>query len=100
MLQDCPAGKYCPKPDESPIPCQNGFYTDALKQTRCSICPEGYQCHSASDKPTPCHAGHFSQAGNSTCSLCPAGYECPNGEYTIFIHKMISNDHPKRHCLP
>ena len=83
LLQDCPTGHYCPTTNVSPIPCENGFYSDDKKQTKCSLCPEGYRCSSGSDKPIACSPGDFSQAGNSTCSFCPGGYECINGEFII-----------------
>jgi len=75
--KQCPLGHYCPGGNGNlstpigPIPCPNGFYSNAvgLSTDQCSgMCPAGYYCN----------PGTILISGNSTNppQLCPAGKFC------------------------
>ena len=81
----CPLNNYCPDITLSPIPCEPGYYQDAVGQTSCKICEAGSACSGGSLSPgdsakTSCPAGFYSYQGQATCSLCSAGYLCTGTE--------------------
>lgn len=105
--KSCPAGFYCPKIAQPPLPCHLGTYSNAGAAsctvcnagTLCSYgsttaspntsCPPGFYCESTTVGAytviliTSCSAGtYLNSEGNgssSSCAACTAGYYCPRG---------------------
>ena len=60
---ECPVGKNCSNPSQTPTDCPAGTYS-AVNTTAC----------------TPCVAGHYSTAGSGSCTVCPAGKNCSSSD--------------------
>ena len=87
----CPRGSRCPRPDEDPIPCQNGTFTgtegaitcDACAPGRyavtttgaevCDRCPRGSSCIDSSVDPVLCDYGYYSNYSQVACTPCDIG---------------------------
>ena len=89
---DCPAGYKCPGIGMStPTICENGYYTNSIRQINCVACEAGQSCLSGNSSEIclpgtyspggvldclPCPSRTFSSSGSSVCAPCPAGKFC------------------------
>ena len=63
----CLPGFYCPDPSLPPYPCPTGLYSSARGLTSCQVCPVGHHCVDPAQSPIPCTSGTFSLSGSSIC---------------------------------
>ncbi len=65
----CPRGFYCPDPTLEPVICPEGLYSDVTGAASCKICPVGHSCLDSSTTPSPCESGTYSLAGYISCMV-------------------------------
>ena len=75
---DCPIGFECPEVFARPIPCLEGFYSDAVNFQYCTRCPAGSKCPTPFAKET-CASGTYSVAGSVACYPIPPGMKADAG---------------------
>ena len=73
----CPKGHYCPEATSSPLPCNDGMYSNAtgLKTIeQCIPANPGFYATTGSTKQSPCGLGTvMPDSGRGACILCDAG---------------------------
>ena len=77
--QLCPAGKECVTPWDTPVDCDDGFYS-LEGSVNCYPIPPNMEANTLGAKtmkPTHCPAGHVSGLANTAgCEICDATYGC------------------------
>lgn len=73
----CPKGHYCPEATSSPLPCNDGTYSNATGRKtaeQCTPANPGFYATAGSTKQTPCGRGTVTpDPGRGACNLCKAG---------------------------
>ena len=84
MLENCPAGYYCPSTTSMPVACPAGTFRDihgAESVDDCFACPQGHYCPAASTSVVACPAGTYRSAPGAgqprDCIPCESGGYCP-----------------------
>lgn len=77
VCKACTNGHYCRRGTASPLPCDNGTYSNATNlqtSSECTPCERGSACPIGSTEPKRCSAGSFSNTtGASACTACLPG---------------------------